>query len=71
MKIVRVRISGWAIQRDNEWMSFKTGKNWGWLYLPSQPSGFFAWSQNQADAYIFKRLSEAEAWLAAANSKKS
>lgn len=50
MKIVRVRISGWAIRRGNEWM-----------FKPL--SGFFAWTEDQADAFVFTRLSEAEQWV--------
>jgi hypothetical protein len=50
MKIVRVRISGWVIQRGNQWMS------------RPRPS-FFYWVGDRELAHVFKRLSEAEAWV--------
>jgi hypothetical protein len=62
MKIVRVRISGWAIQRGDEWLSVRAGK--GWMYSRADLC-FFAWADDRASAYVFKRLSYAENWFAA------
>jgi hypothetical protein len=52
MRIVRVRISGWAIQKGDKWLSKP---------LPS----FFTWSADRELAHVFKRLSEVEAWVLA------
>jgi hypothetical protein len=55
MKIVRVRISGWAI---------KDAKG---LWLCSASIFGSVWAQHQQLAFVFKRLSEAEKWVAENN----
>lgn len=56
MRIVRVRISGWAIQEGDRWLCWSIPPHFGWTEYPEL-------------AHVFKRLSEAEAWVLN-NSKK-
>jgi hypothetical protein len=55
VEIIRVRISGWVVRRSADNMKKV------WLYLVE---GLPFWAVDQSDAYVFNRLSEAEAFAA-------